>query len=145
MIQPRYVLDTNVLVSRLLAEHSAPGKVARHAADTGVLLVSDATLDVLVDVLACPKFDPYVTLEERQGFIERLLRIAERITILRQVRACRDPSDDKFLEVAVNGEADMIVTGDRDLLALHPFMGVRILTPADFLAQAEPRSTRPTD
>ena len=138
MIQQRYVLDNNVLVSRLLAAYSVPGKAARHAADNGILLVSDATLNELVDVLARPKFDSYITLEERQGFIERLLRIVERVTILRQIQACRDPRDDKFLEVAINGEADAIVTGDRDLLILHPFMGVPILSPADFLAQTKP-------
>ena len=65
MIQPRYVLDNNVLVSRLLTAYSVPGKAASHAADKGILLVSDATLDELVDVLVRPKFDSYVTLEER--------------------------------------------------------------------------------
>lgn len=55
------------------------------------------------------------------------------VPILRQIRACRDPNDDKFLEVAVNGEADLIVSSDQDLLALHPFMDVPILSPADYL------------
>jgi predicted nucleic acid-binding protein len=54
---------------------------------------------------------------------------------VRVVRACRDPSDDKFLEVAVNGRADLIITGDRDLLELDPFMGIAILTPAAYLAR----------
>jgi len=94
---PRRVLDTNVLISRLLMAHSTPGRAVRHAVDTGVLLVSDATLDELADVLARPKFDPYLTLEERQGFLQRLLRIAERVPILRQIQVCRDPRDDKFL------------------------------------------------
>jgi putative PIN family toxin of toxin-antitoxin system len=138
MTQQRYVVDNNVLVSRLLAAYSVPGKAASYAADKGILLVSDTTVDELVDVLARPKFDSYVTLEERKGFIERLLRIAERVTILRQVQACRDPRDDKFLEVAINGEADTVVTGDRDLLILHPFMGIPILSPADFLAKTRP-------
>jgi putative PIN family toxin of toxin-antitoxin system len=51
------------------------------------------------------------------------------------IRACRDPRDDKFLEVAVHGRADLIVTGDTDLLALHPFRGISILTPAEYVAQ----------
>ena len=50
------------------------------------------------------------------------------------MRACRDPSGDKFLELAVSGEASLIVTGDRDLLALTPFRTVEIVTPAQFLA-----------
>ena len=135
MTRSRCVLDTNVLIGRLLMADSLPGRAVRRAVDSGVLLVSEATLDELVEVLARAKFDPYITLEERQGFVQRLLRIAERIPILRRVQACRDPSDDKFLEVAVNGQADIIVTGDRDLLDLHPFMGIPILSPADYLAQ----------
>ena len=50
--------------------------------------------------------------------------------IVQQVRACRDPKDDTFLELAVNGEADVIVTGDDDRLSLHPFRGIDILSPA---------------
>jgi len=137
MKQARCVIDTNVLISRLLMADSVPGRAARHAAETGVMLVSHDTLDELVEVLSRPKFDAYVTVEERRGFIERLLRIAEQVVILRTVQACRDPRDDKFLEVALNGEADVIISGDRDLLALHPFMGIAILTPADYLAQSD--------
>ncbi len=133
----RYVLDTNVLISRLLMADSLPGRATRHAVGTGKVLVSDATLDELVDVLARPKFDRYVTLEERQEFFQRLLRTVEYVPILRQIQACRDPRDDKFLDVAVNGEADVIITGDGDLLALHPFLGTPILTPADYLAQVD--------
>lgn len=129
----RCVVDTNVLISRLLRANSVPGRAVRRVVDSHVLLVSEATLNELVEVLSRSKFDPYVSLEERQGFVHRLLRIAERVEVLRQFQACRDSRDDKFLDVAVNGEADVIVTGDTDLLALHPFMGVSILSPADYL------------
>jgi putative PIN family toxin of toxin-antitoxin system len=67
----------------------------------------------------------------------RLGRVAEFVTISRPVRACRDPRDDMILEVAVNGAANAIVTGDGDLLTLHPFMGVPILSPADWLRTIE--------
>ena len=56
----------------------------------------------------------------------------ERVEIISPVKACRDPKDDKFLEVAVNGEADLIMTGDKDLLALHPFRGMEIITPREY-------------
>ena len=49
------------------------------------------------------------------------------------MRACRDPDDDKLLELAVNGAADFIVTGDDDLLVMNPFRGIAIVTPAEFL------------
>jgi len=59
--------------------------------------------------------------------------VAILVEIQAPIRACRDPKDDKFLELAVDGRADAIVTGDGDLLDLHPFRGIAILMPADYL------------
>jgi putative PIN family toxin of toxin-antitoxin system len=87
----------------------------------------------LAEVLGRAKFDPYLTIGERQDFLRMFDRIAERVEVVRTVQACRDPRDDKFLELAVEGEADVIVTGDNDLLTLDPFQGISILTPARFL------------
>ena len=67
-----------------------------------------------------------------------MILFGREIEIVERVTACRDPDDDMFLEVAVNGRATHIVTGDKDLLALHPFRGIPILTPADFLALIDP-------
>jgi len=58
---------------------------------------------------------------------------AERVVIVERIVACRDSTDDKFLELAVNGHADLILSGDKDLLALHPFRGMPIVTPAAFV------------
>jgi uncharacterized protein len=129
-----WVLDTNVLVSRLLAPQGVAARAADHALATGVLLVSEATLTELAQVLGRPKFDPYVSLADRQQFIRLLGGLARRVHITRALQACRDPRDDKFLDVAVSGGAHGIVTGDADLLALHPFHGVPIITPANFLS-----------
>lgn len=89
----------------------------------------------LADVVGRPKFDPYLSIAERQEFVRLLGRIAEIVPIVRRVRACRDPADDKFLEVAVNGRADLIITGDQDLLALDPFMAIAVMSPAAYLAR----------
>lgn len=131
----RIVVDTNVMISRLLRPPSVPGQAMRCAVDEGTLLVSEATMGELADVLARPKLDPYVSVEERQQFLLLLARIVEMVPILHRIRACRDPKDDKFLEAAVNGEADIIISGDRDLVDLHPFRGIPIVTPAIFLAR----------
>lgn len=129
----RIVVDTNALISRLLLPTSVPGQAVRKAVEEAQLLVSEATLEELADVLSRAKFDPYITIEERQEFLRRLGRIAEMEPIVYVIRACRDPEDDKFLELAVNGAADLMVTGDDDLLVLHPFRGIPILTPASYL------------
>ena len=130
----RIVIDTNVLISRLLLPASVSGRAVRKAVDAGQLVVSEATLAELAAVVGRAKFDPYLSIADRQEFIRLLGRIAEMVPVVRVVRACRDPADDKFLEVAVNGRADLIITGDRDLLALDPFMGIAILTPAAYQA-----------
>jgi putative PIN family toxin of toxin-antitoxin system len=131
----RIVVDTNVLIGRLLVPESVSGRALRRAAESGQLLVSEATVEELATVLGRPKFDPYLSIADRKEFVRLLGRIAEMIPIVRVVRACRDPRDDKFLEVAVNGRADLIITGDRDLLELNPFMDTAILNPAAYLAR----------
>jgi putative PIN family toxin of toxin-antitoxin system len=129
----RVVLDTNALISRLLVPASIPSRAVQRAISGHVVLASDATIMELADVLSRRKFDPYVSVEHRKAFLRLFGRVAERVTILHVVRACRDPKDDKVLELAVNGAADVIVTGDADLLALNPFRGIRIVSPADFI------------
>lgn len=134
-IRERIVVDTNALVSRLLLPSSVPGQAVRKAAHHGQLLASGATLEELADVLSRPKFDPYVTLEERQAFMLLFGRIVECVPITRRVRICRDPKDDAILDVALNGGADLIITGDHDLLSLGEFEDALILTPAAYLAR----------
>jgi putative PIN family toxin of toxin-antitoxin system len=131
--RPRVVVDNNALVSRLLIPESVPGRAVRKAVDEAQLLVSEATLEELADVLARPKFDPYVSIADRQEFLRLLGRVVELVPITFTVRACRDPKDDKFLDLAINGRADLIVTGDKDLLELNPFRGIPIVTPAEYL------------
>jgi uncharacterized protein len=102
------------------------------AVDAAQLLVSGPTLNELADVLSRPKFDPYVTIEDRQQFVRLLARVAEIVPIVYRIQACRDPKDDMFLELAVNGRADLIVSGNRDLLVLSPFRSIPIITPARY-------------
>jgi putative PIN family toxin of toxin-antitoxin system len=135
--KPRYVFDTNAVVSALLFEQSVPGQAFYAALDGGEVLVSPATFAELAEVLGRKKFDRYLTHEERELFLAMLLREATVVEIAEEVRACRDPKDDKFLELVVSGRASGLVTGDEDLLALHPFRGAPVLTPAQFLGSLE--------
>jgi len=128
-----YVFDTNTLVSALIFEHSKPGRAFRRALKLGRVLLSSATLDELADVLERPKFDRYVTLAEREEFLEALTDRATFVEPTEEIRECRDPDDNKFLELAAGGKARYIVSGDNDLLALREFRGIRILTPSQFL------------
>jgi putative PIN family toxin of toxin-antitoxin system len=129
----RCVIDTNVLVSAAAFSLSVPRQAVMHVLKHGLLLLSEATADELKEVLLRTKFDRYVGQEERELFLVQLARAAEFVPIIRLVRECRDPDDDKFLALALNGRADFIITGDADLLALHPWRGMKIVLPADYL------------
>lgn len=140
MTRERVVLDTNVLVSGALSTTSTPASALEKVINDGQLLASTATLRELTERLLSAKFDLYVSREKRNALLLRLLPLLEMIDIVETVQASRDPKDDKFLEVAVNGRADVIVTGDGDLLALNPYRGIVILTPADYIRrQASPQ------
>ena len=129
----RVVVDTNVFVSRLLRFDSVPGRAAEKAIHHAILLVSQSTMSELADVLAQAKFDRYVTIEQRLQFIRLIAHTARFVPIVHAVRECRDPKDDKFLEVGLNGRADLIITGDADLLEMNPWRDVKICSPLAYL------------
>jgi len=130
---PRYVFDTSVLVSAAIFKESTPGQALRIAAQYGSILLSPTTAKELQEVLARPKFDSYVRLITRKRFLAALLRQATIVETADSLHICRDPRDDKFLELAIEGRASCLVTGDDDLLVLNPFQGISILMPAEFL------------
>lgn len=135
MTRERVVIDTNVLVSGLFSTTSTPAKAVEKAATKAQLVATMETLRELIEKLHSGKFDRYVRRERRDALLERVVSLVEIISVLQRIRASRDPKDDKFLEAAVNGRADVIVTGDKDLLNLNPFRGIAIVTPAAYLAR----------
>jgi putative PIN family toxin of toxin-antitoxin system len=145
----RVVLDTNVLVSGLIKPSGTLGAVVDALRDGRFLhLHSPATLEELVDVLARPWLEESYGIRSHdvEAFLKLLLLRGEQVNPGREIRACRDPKDDKFLEVAVAGRADVLVSGDADLQSLHPFERVRILSPALFLERlSRPLPASPAD
>jgi putative PIN family toxin of toxin-antitoxin system len=129
----RHVFDTNTLVSAILFEHSTPGQALRRALSRGRVLLSSSTLEELAEVLQREKFARYVTAAEREEFLVAFVERALFVEPMEEVRACRDAKDDKFLELAVSGRAAYIISGDADLLVLHPFRDIAIMTAAEFL------------
>ena len=130
----RAVVDTNVLISAALRAEGQPRRVLdviRRC--NGVLLFSDETSRELRSRLRRPKFDRYVSQTIRAVYLAQLMVVSEWVSITNAKLGCRDPDDDKFLETALIGDADCIITGDRDLLEMSPFHGISILSPSDFL------------
>jgi len=136
----RAVVDTNILVRAVIKPSGTVGPVLlrlRHGDYT--LLYAQSLLEELIDVLNRPRIrDKYgLTDQDIQAVVSLILLRGEAVAPPEseegRITACRDPKDDKFLEVAVAGRADVIVSGDQDLLVLHPFAGIPILPPAAFL------------
>jgi uncharacterized protein len=127
----RVVVDTNVFISAALKDKSVPALAVRLIERRDTLLKSAQTERQLFDVLARPYFVSLVPAATR-GWLGRLMAAAEAVVISERIEACRDPTDDKFLELAVNGHADIILSGDPDLLVLHPFRNIQIVAPAAF-------------
>jgi uncharacterized protein len=105
-----YVVDTNVLVSAVLFKQSMPARVFNEVSRYHQLLASDETLAELTKVLTREKFDRYLSQEDRLLFLSSLSRDAEMIGIRETIAVCRDPKDDKFLELALSGQATAIIT-----------------------------------
>lgn len=129
----RVVFDTNVLVSALLFEDSLPAQAFFFAARESEIIISSALVEEIQEVLNRPKFDRFMAKNHRENFILSLVETATLVEIRETVEVCRDPKDNMILEVAVSGNAEIIVTGDKDLLVLQPFRGIQILQPRSFL------------
>ena len=91
-----------------------PGKALIWALQNGTILMSTA-FEELADVLGRPRFDSYISYQEREEFLMALLDASELVEVVDQIQVCQDPKDDKILELAVSDKADYIVTGDDDL------------------------------
>ncbi len=129
----RFVLDTNVIVSALLLADSIPRQVFDKALTEGTILISVPVLLELAGVLGREQLNKYLPEEERMRFLVALLKETELVETMEEIAECRDAKDNKFLELAVGGEADCIVSGDADLLVLNPFREIPIITPREFL------------
>ena len=133
----RFVFDTNVLISAALSDESTSRRALDRALDRGTILLSLPVAAELKEVLTRDKFRPYITEDEARQFIALLAGTSQWVEIDVSVSDCRDPSDNKFLELAVSGLATHIITGDDDLLVLNPFRGKFVLTPGEFLLQVQ--------
>lgn len=131
--QKRFVLDTNVIVSALLTKKSVARDSLDKARGQGEILLSLEIIDELYQVLSRSAFDRYLDEEDRIRFLNLLVKASTLVEIQEHIQVCRDPKDDKFLELAVNGKAHFIVTGDQDLQVLNPFRGILILSPREFI------------
>ena len=130
----RFVFDTNSLISAALLRKSVNAIALNKALDIGRIVISEPALFEFSEVIFRIKFDKYFLNDaERFEAISRIevnaLVFFPKVTI----NACRDPKDNKFLELAITAGASCIVSGDNDLLILNPFNSIPIVSAANFL------------
>lgn len=131
--KPNLVLDTNIIVSAILSKTGKARQALDKAQDVSQVLMSTSVLEEIETVLLRPKFDKYISQLERRFFLTNFLRTVEFILEKEVVTICRDPKDDKILNLALSGQAKYIISGDHDLLVLNPFQGIQIITIDTFL------------
>jgi putative PIN family toxin of toxin-antitoxin system len=131
---PKIVIDTNVFISAILFRGSTSRLVSLWQRDVVSLLMSSAVLKEYAKALAYPKFK--LTKTEIRGIVEQeLLPYVYPVKVKRSLHIItEDPSDNKFLELAATGKADYILSGDKHLLDLKNFHGIKIITPSEFFA-----------
>jgi putative PIN family toxin of toxin-antitoxin system len=135
----RVVWDTSSLVSAALRIGSIPHQALLKAFATWDLCASAETLAELERVLELRKFDRYLDRQSRREFVALMKRNVHLFAVGKEDLAavnppCRDSQDNQFLALALVAEADVLISSDEDLLALHPWRKTAILSPSDFLS-----------
>ena len=125
------VVDTNILISDALIK-GRPFRIVEHLIKNNALIFSKETISELSSRITQPKFDKYVSAEDREAYVNNLILSADLVIIDNLIQGCRDRNDDKFLETAVKGDAQFIISGDQDLLTMHRFEGIDIVTVQEF-------------
>lgn len=128
----RLVVDTNVWVSYLLTRSFA--RLNTLLSEPVVrLLYSEAMIEELMEVLQRPRIRHQVASADVAELLRTIQSQGEQVQVTSSVRSCRDPDDDKVLELCQDGKAHWLVTGDKDLLSMQEFQGTKVISPAEFI------------
>ncbi len=131
-LRPRLVIDTNVFVSGLISGTGSPAKILRAIQNKKVIhLVSDPIMEEYLRVLEYPRIRRFKKITDAfvADIAAYLIYQTERVELVSKIKLSRDPADDVFLETAVDGSANLLVTGDKtDLLSLREIEGIPIIS-----------------
>jgi uncharacterized protein len=138
MVGARVVFDTSTLIGAMLGPRSVPRQALLTAVERYQICATQATLHELREVLQRPKFDAYLPFAQRLEFLKLVIEYSQIIevdehSLQMSKNACRDSKDDPFLALALSCEAIALISSDNDLLSLHPWNNLSIITPAAFV------------
>jgi putative PIN family toxin of toxin-antitoxin system len=131
------VIDTNVLISAVLSPNGTARKALNKVYQDFKITQSQETYQELITRIYKPKFDKYISDEERKDFLDTIKKYSKFIEVKSEINQCRDKDDNKFLELAKDCLAEFLITGDQDLLSLKCIYKYQnlIITPRDFLEE----------
>lgn len=130
----RIILDTNLWISFLISsKYSRLDNLLFN--DKCTLLFSDELLEEFVEVCKRPKLRKYISAAEIEDILDTIDQVAVFIDVKSNVSVCRDLKDNFLLELAKDGKADYLLTGDADLLVIEEYEGTKIMNLTDFLSQ----------
>lgn len=133
MFKPFFVIDTNCFISANLLKNSVSAKAFDKVVLNGKIALSNEVLNEYAEVLYREKLDKYLNEDTRQSALKQIQKNAILFSPVDIVNDCRDPKDNKFLELALACQAICIISGDPDLLILHPFREIPVMNPTEFL------------
>lgn len=129
----KYICDTNILLSSLISSSSPPAQTVDFIKDNGLFSFSKETFSEFEEVLKRPKFDKFLSKERRINFINEILELSVFYEVHDKADICRDPKDNKFLDIAIASYAEFLITGDEDLLILERIEKTSIISPRNFV------------
>ena len=143
MGKAKVVIDTNVLISALLKPQSKERAIYKLALNSEIqLFISQSMTAELARVVDYPKFE--INPIEKEIFLKNVSRVASFVEPKRHIAIIKaDPSDNRFLECAVESRADYIITGDKHLKSLKHYSGTKIVGPSEFLKIWETKQDNP--
>ncbi len=132
------VIDTNVLISAAILPKSKIGKLLELIADNFVIAQNESTFAELESRIQREKFDRYFGDNGRIVFLTRLAQTVENFPVETQFQISRDADDDKFIGLAIDSGATILISGDLDLKDVRTYKGIEILSPAQFFERFKP-------
>lgn len=137
---PNVVFDASSMVGALLKANSIPERALLLARSNDMIWLSPSVESEIREVFARPKFRKYLSGDRAERILDLLLVAAQSTVPIEAVSDCRDPRDNKYLELALAAGADTIVSSDDDLLVLDPWRGIRIISPAEYVKRFDVES-----
>ena len=128
MTSLKLVIDTNILISAALSAQGAPAQLVLCTLARHRLVFSQTTFDELRTRIYRPKFDRYISLDDRERLLRDFNACAVWVEPGESGQYCRDRDDDHFIEAALKAQAHYLVSGDKDLLEALPVQGLRVVS-----------------